>query len=86
MSTDAMSCHDPIPCPVCVVVNHPNNFIVMDWCKHCGSDIYNLPNVMAWFNRDGKYACHANAFRAHIPLLYSAGANELARQRTRHRR
>lgn len=41
----------------------------MDWCKRCGSDIYNVPGVMAWFNRDGKYACTSYGLRAHTPLM-----------------
>ena len=84
-STGATSCPNPIQCPVCVVINHDDSIIVMDWCKHCGSDIYNVPNMMAWFNRYGKYACPDNGYRAHVPLLYTQGIKELARQRTRHK-
>lgn len=69
MSTDATSCQGPIPCPVCVVTVLPSEPFVMDWCRHCGSDIYNVPGVMAWFNRDGKYACTSNALKAHVPLF-----------------
>lgn len=69
---------------MCVVVSLPSEPFVMDWCRRCGSDIYNVPGVMAWFNRDGKYACTNNGLRAHLPLLADQEIDMLAWRRAMH--
>lgn len=86
MSTGAMSCRSRIPCPVCVVVSLPSEPFYVDWCRRCGSDIYNLPTTSAWYNRDGKYACASNGLRAHLPLMDRSEIDLDAWRRARHAR